>query len=309
MDNVSIVMATYNGEKYLREQIESILSSTYKDFELHITDDGSQDKTMEILEQYRRKYPDKIHIKRNEANMGAARNFLNAVMGMTSEYIMLCDHDDVWRMDKIARAIKRVKQMEVQFGKDTPIAVFTDAYVTDENLNIIHDSFFRSCRLNPRLTDLPHLLMENKLIGCTVMINQAVLRILQSGPLPARVKFHDHWLGLIAASAGRIGFIKEPTMLYRQHGSNVVGNRGYISYVADRVSNIRKQRKSLMELYMQAEEFAFLYGSHIEKGNLEIIRNFSRLHQYNFIKRRIMMIRYGYLKSGILRNIGLMIIA
>lgn len=308
MDNVSIVMTTYNGEKYLEEQINSILSSTYKDFELYIVDDGSQDNTMEILNRYKDKYPDKLHISRNETNLGVTLNFLNAISKTTSEYIMLCDQDDVWRPDKIARTLRRVKQMEVQFEKELPIAVFTDAYVVDEDLNIVHESFFRSGRLNPRLIDLPHMLMENKLIGCTVMINQGVRRILQSSSLPKRARFHDGWLGLIAASTGKIGFIKEPTMLYRQHGTNVVGNRSFISYILNRISNVRKQKRALSELYIQAEEFALLYHNFIDNRRLEIINRFSRLSKQNFIRRRITLIRYKYLKSGIIRNIGLMFI-
>ena len=252
MDNVSVVMATYNGEKYLEEQITSILSSTYKDFQLYIVDDGSQDNTLEIINRYMDKYPDKIHLSKNEHNLGVTLNFLNAVSKTSSEYIMLCDQDDVWKADKIAKTLRRVKQMEVQFGKELPIAVFTDAYIVDESLNIIHESFFNSGRLNPGLTDLPHLLMENKLIGCTVMINQALRQILQRRSLPERAKFHDGWLGLIAASVGKIGFIKEPTLYYRQHGANVVGNRGFVSYVMNRISNLKDQRRALSELYIQA---------------------------------------------------------
>ncbi|MDD4113671.1 MAG: glycosyltransferase, partial [Herbinix sp.] len=86
MDNVSVVMTTYNGEKYLEQQIVSILSSTYQDFELYIVDDGSQDNTMELLNQYKEKYPDKIHLSRNETNLGVTLNFLNAVSKTTSEY-------------------------------------------------------------------------------------------------------------------------------------------------------------------------------------------------------------------------------
>src|SRR5690554_3666064 len=122
MDMVTIVMATYNGEKYLEEQIDSILSSTYKDFKLYIVDDGSRDSTMEILNRYQKQYPDKIHVKRNETNMGVTLNFLNAISRTRSEYIMLYDQDDVWKKDKIAKTLKRVRQMEVQFGKDLPIA-------------------------------------------------------------------------------------------------------------------------------------------------------------------------------------------
>ena len=308
MDRVTIIMATYNGEKYLEEQIESILSSTYREFKLYIVDDGSKDSTMEILNRYKMRYPDIIHISRNETNMGVTLNFLNAIIKTTSEYIMLCDQDDVWKKDKIARTMKRMKQMEVQFGKDMPVAVFTDAYVTDSRLNIIHESFFRSGRLNPGLTDLPHMLMENKLIGCTVMINGAVRKILQSKPLPKHARYHDGWLGLIAASFGKISFIPEPTLFYRQHEGNVVGNRGFYAYIIDRISNLRKQKEALTALQAQAREFADLYRDYFDGRKLDLIMRFSNLSKESFIKRRLLILRYGYLKSGIIRNIGLILI-
>lgn len=308
MGMVSIVMATYNGEKYLEEQIESILSSTYQDFKLYIFDDGSKDSTMDILNNYQKQYPDKINISQNETNLGVTHNFLNAINRTTADYIMLCDQDDVWKKDKIARTLKRMRQMEVQFEKELPIAVFTDAHVVDSNLNMIHESFFLSGRLNPRLTDLSHLLMENKLIGCTVMINAALRKVLQSSCLPQKAKFHDGWLGLIASSLGKIGFIKEPTLLYRQHEANLVGNRNFISYILNRISNIGKQKKALLELQTQAGEFADLYQDLIEENKLELILTFSKLNQEGFLRRRILIIRNRYLKSGIIRNIGLMII-
>jgi len=301
-------MATYNGEKYLEEQIESILSSSYKEFKLYIVDDGSEDSTMEILKRYKKLYPDQIHISRNETNMGVTLNFLNAINNSTSDYIMLCDQDDVWMKDKIAKTLKRMKQMEVQFGKDIPVAVFTDALVTDSKLNIIHDSFFKSGRLNPRLTDLAHLLMENKLIGCTMMINGAVRRILQSRPLPENARFHDGWLGLIAAAIGKISFVPEPTLFYRQHAANVVGNRGFLAYVSDRVRNLKKQKDALYAQQSQAKEFADLYKDYIDESKLDLILRFSSLRKEGFLKRRIDIIRYGYLKSGLIRNIGLIII-
>ncbi len=309
MDMVSIVMATYNGNKYLGEQIDSILSSAYPEIKLYIVDDRSQDNTMEILNSYKEQYPEKIDISQNETNLGVNLNFLNAISKNTSDYIMLCDQDDVWKKDKVGKTLKKMKQMETQFGKNIPIAVFSDAYVVDSSLNIINQSFFGSGRLDPNHIDLPHLLMENKLIGCTLMINGELRRILQSNQLPKRAKFHDGWLGLIAASMGKIGFIKEPTLYYRQHEGNVVGNQHFISYIINRISNIRRQREALKELYVQAEEFAALYHSQIDKKKLKHIIRFSKLCQENFIRRRIMMLRYGYLKSGIIRNIGLIIIS
>lgn len=308
MGMVSIVMATYNGEKYLEEQIESILSSTYQDFELDIFDDGSKDSTMEILDRYQRQYPDKIFVSQNKTNLGVTHNFLNAVNRTTADYVMLCDQDDVWKKDKIARTLKRMRQMEVQFGKELPIAIFTDAHVVDSDLNILHESFFCSGRLNPRLTDLPHLLMENKLIGCTVMINGAIRKVLQSNNLPDKARFHDGWLGLIASSIGKIGFIKEPTLLYRQHEGNVVGDRGFLSYIINRIGNLRKQKKALLELQLQAGEFADLYSDFLDENKLDLMLKFSKLNEESFIARRIIIIRNGYLKSGIIRNIALLII-
>lgn len=308
MDKVTIVMATYNGEKYLEEQINSILSSTYKEIELHIVDDGSSDFTIEILNRYKSLYPDKIYISQNKTNMGVTLNFLNAISNTSTDYIMLCDQDDVWNKDKVAKTLKRMKQMEIQFGKKLPIVVFTDACVVDSRLNVIHESFFRSGRLNPGLTDLAHMLMENKLIGCTVMINGAVRRVLKSKPLPKKARFHDGWLGLIGASLGKISFIEEATLLYRQHELNVVGNRGFMSYVIDRVSSLKKQKEALLALQHQADEFVNLYHDLIRDKNMDLIRQFANLYKYGFIKRRLLIIKYKYLKSGIIRNIGLMII-
>lgn len=308
MDRVTVIMATYNGEKYIEEQIVSILTSSYKNITLYIVDDGSKDSTMEILNRFKKQYPDIIKISQNVTNLGVTQNFLNAINNTTSDYIMLCDQDDVWKKDKIEKTLKRMKQMEIQFGKDTPVAVFTDAYVTDSKLNIIHESFFRSGRLNPRLTDLAHLLMENKLIGCTVMINGALRNILQSKPLPKNARFHDGWLGLMAASFGKISFISEPTLYYRQHEANVVGNRGFLMYVLDRIGNIKKQKKALEALQIQAKEFAELYRDYLDDKKLELILRFSNLSKEGFLRRRLIIIKYGYLKSGIVRNIGLFII-
>jgi glycosyltransferase involved in cell wall biosynthesis len=308
MDMVSIVMTTYNGEKYLEEQIDSILKSSYINFKLYIVDDGSSDSTMEILGRYKSKYPDKLNVEQNKTNLGVTLNYLNAIVKTGTDYVMFCDQDDVWKKDKIAKTLKKMRQMEAQFGKDLPITVFTDANVVDSNLGLINKSFFQSGRLNPRLTDLNHLLMENKIIGCTLMINQAVRKVLQSNALPERARLHDGWIGLIAASMGKIGFVKEPTLLYRQHGANVVGNQSFFSYVLNRVGNIKSQKDSLHALYRQAEEFASLYGDLIDRDKLDIILRFSKLDQEGFIKRRISIIKYAYLKSGFIRNIGLMII-
>ena len=308
MSTVAIIMTTYNGEKFVGEQIDSILGSTYQDFELFIYDDGSKDNTMSILQEYEGRYPGKVHAYQNERNMGVTSNFLHALNRTTTDYVMLCDQDDVWKNYKIAITLKRLRHMEAQLGKDIPLAVFTDAMVVDGELNLRKDSFFCSGHLNPHKTDLAHLLMENKLIGCTVMVNAALRKILQSNHLPKSARYHDWWLGLIAASFGKIGFINDRTLLYRQHGGNVVGDRGFISYVKSRVTSIAKQREALLALEHQAEEFLHLYESMLSPENKEIIQRFAFLEQQNWLKKRAELFRYGYFKTGILRNIGLLLL-
>ncbi len=308
MSTVAIVMTTYNGEKYIEEQIKSILSSSYLDFELFIFDDGSKDSTLSILEHYKETYPDKINIVRNEQNYGVTMNFIQALAKMTTDYIMFSDQDDVWLPNKIGVSLKRMKHMEAQFSKEHPIAVFTDAQVVDQKLSTINPSFFGSGHLDPRKTDLAHLLMENKLIGCTVMVNAALRRKLQGNRLPLHARYHDWWVALIAASFGKIGFVEESTLLYRQHGNNMVGDSGFASYLKNRLSTLEKQREALTALYRQADEFLSIYGGQLSEDNRDILRSFSALKDLGFMKKRIAVVRNGFLKSGLVRNIGLLLI-
>ncbi|NLK74443.1 MAG: glycosyltransferase family 2 protein [Clostridiales bacterium] len=308
MNKITIIMTTYNGEKYVGEQIESILASPYSNFEISIYDDGSNDNTMGILRRYEELYPDIIQVHQNEQNMGVTLNFLNAICNTNSDYYMLCDQDDVWKPNKIPVTLKKMRQMEEQYGKNTPLAVFTDAVVVDKELNILHNSFFASSHMNPRRTDLPHLLMENKLIGCTVMFNASLRKILKSNHLPKEARFHDAWIGLIAASFGRIAYLNEATMLYRQHGNNVVGNVNFLAYIKDRITTINKQKINLLATQRQAAEFARIYGKKMDLDKRIIIGRFANLHKAGFVRKRCLILRHRYLKSGLVRNLGLMII-
>ncbi len=308
MSTVAIVMTTYNGEKYVEEQVKSILSSSYQDFELFVFDDGSKDSTLSKLERYEKEYPGQVRVIRNESNYGVTMNFIQALAKMTADYIMFSDQDDVWLPNKIGITLKRMRHMEAQLSKENPLAVFTDALVVDQNLSTINSSFFCSGHLNPRKTDLAHLLMENKLIGCTVMVNAALRKKLQGNRLPQHARYHDWWVALIAASFGKIGFVEESTLLYRQHGGNMVGDSGFAAYFKNRVSALKKQREALNALYQQADEFLNIYGSQLDEDTRRTIRLFSGLGKQGFLKRRVMAVRHGFLKSGLIRNIGLLLL-
>ncbi len=308
MSTVAIIMTTYNGERYVGEQIDSILASSYQEFELFIYDDGSKDSTLSILREYETKNPGKVHVIQNEKNLGVTLNFLQAICKTTMDYVMFCDQDDVWMPNKIALTLRRIRHMEAQLGEKTPLAVFTDAVVVDRELKVLFESFFHSNHLNPRRTDLPHILMENKLIGCTVMINKALRNILQSRSLPTKARFHDWWVALIATSMGKIGFVDEGTLLYRQHGNNVVGGADFYAYFKDRIKSLKQQREALKSLYRQADEFLNLYEDLLDEDCKDIMKRFAKMNQYNFLTKRKVLLQGGYLKTGFSRNIALMII-
>ncbi|MFH1195306.1 MAG: glycosyltransferase family 2 protein [bacterium] len=219
--NIDILLATYNGEKYLNQQIESILNQTCRDWRLLIRDDLSTDNTINIIKNYTSKYPDKIRlIEDDKGHLGLARNFGALLEAAQSEYIMFCDQDDIWLPNKIELIINVMKAAQ-QRNPDLPILVHTDLRVVDENLNVIADSFWKLVGIDPQTANnLDNLIIRNAVTGCAMMINRKAKEI--STPLPAEVKIHDWWIAMNVAKAGKILFVPVPSSLYRQHGGNVI---------------------------------------------------------------------------------------
>ena len=189
METIDIIMGTYNGEKYIREQIDSILKNTWEHWRLWVCDDGSTDKTKDIVKEYEERYPGKIFLKPNEQNKGAAINFLDAARKVTGEYVMFCDQDDYWLPEKIEATHTCIKEAEEKYGSHIPITVFTDARVVDENLNVLAESFHKSNQLDTSKLGLSHMLMENKMMGCTMMLNRALLDKMDI--FPKKVRMHS----------------------------------------------------------------------------------------------------------------------
>lgn len=307
MEQVSIVMASYNGESYIREQIDSIINNTYSDWKLEICDDGSLDGTISIIKEYVEKYPNRIFFHENDKNLGVVQNFLEGAKRAEGNYIMFADQDDVWLPEKISHTLEKMKEIE-QEDTEVPTVVFTDAKVVNERLEEIASSFHQISSLDTGKTDLPHLLMENKLIGCTMMFNQAVAKLLYE--LPQNARYHDWWIGLLAASMGRIAYLKEGTLLYRQHGNNEVGAQNFFSYVRGRLISLKKQKQALLENQKQAEEFLKIYEQteKLSASSKEVLYIFSTFSKRGFFYRKWMVWKGGYLKTGWIRNIGLLLL-
>ena len=187
---IAIIMGVYNGEKYIKEQIGSIIAGDCKDWKLFIFDDGSKDNTENIVKEFVRSYPDKIYFEKNRENLGAAGNFFNgtkrvkAELAPEAEYFCFSDQDDVWVEDKLSRSLAKIK--EIEGGR--PALVFSDVAITDKNLKVTADSYFKAEKVDNTKIALNYLLMENKFIGGTVMVNKvlvdAELKAEEKGLLP-----------------------------------------------------------------------------------------------------------------------------
>lgn len=221
---IDILMATYNGEKYIAEQIESIIKQSYTKWHLYIQDDCSTDATISIALGYQKKYPEKITVTENTQNSGSAKNNFFAMLNIAkSDYIMFCDQDDVWLPDKIKITHRRMLLAEQKFGKKHPVLVHTDVALVDEKLNVIAESLFKKEKwhFNKKIT-FWNSLIGNVVMGCTTEINKALLDKVKYNNLK-NIPMHDWWLGMCARYFGTEEVVKIPTMLYRQHNANNVG--------------------------------------------------------------------------------------
>lgn len=305
MENqVHIVMATYNGEKYVREQMDSLLSQTHKQLTIEVCDDGSTDGTVAIIREYMAKDTRvKLHV--NTQNCGYVKNFLTGIKRCQAPYVMLCDQDDIWREDKVAQTLRVMKEAEKEMsGK--PVLVFTDAECFDSDTKRTLGFFHETSHLDVKKVDTAHLFMENKCIGCTMMMNRAVLPYLEE--LPEEIRVHDWWLALICSHFGTIRYVPQATLRYRQHEGNQIGGSSFGGYLKKRLAHIREQRQALLLTYRQGAAFLHLFGTQMDKKQRIVAEQFAGMEQAGFFGRRCRILRHGFKKSGWVRNIGLLLL-
>ena len=302
---ISILMATYNGERFIKEQIESLLGQTVQNFKLYINDDKSTDSTFEVAQEYEKKHPEKIFVSQNEKNLGGAKqNFIQMMINHKDDYILLCDQDDVWLPDKIDKSLHKMKEMELQHDKSKPLLVYTDLTVVDENLNIISQSYFKTEDIYNKKKTLNKIVARNITTGCTVMYNRALADLIES--TPEHMIMHDWWLTLIACAFGELSTIFEPTVMYRQHSDNEIGviKVKTLSHMLHKLINYKEAKKVLNDTYAQATSFLNMYNYKLSKEQKEFLSAFCDIPNHNKITRWIMICRLGVLKKGILRKIS-----
>lgn len=235
---VCIILSTYNGKKYVCQQLDSIFQSAEDmDIFLYVRDDGSKDDTIQILEEYGRKNNVEIKIDAGE-NAGSARSFLLAIRNCPkADYYAFCDQDDVWLPKKIATAVKQIGDTE------QPILWCSDYQVTDANLNVILPS-----ALKQPIQDDVRSMFYNNVPGCTMVFNWALMQKMRMIEI-SEIRMHDIMAMNVALITGEIYFEKNPFVLYRQHGDNVLG-------YSHKKIKVRKWIKDKMHLIRCKENYS-----------------------------------------------------
>ena len=230
---IDILLSTYNGERYLKEQLDSLLGQTYKEFRILIRDDCSNDNTRSILESYKNKNEEKINLF-FEDNIGPKKSFLNLLKKSNSDYIMFCDQDDIWDQNKL-----QIMYDVIKTRNNVPTLLFCDLKVVDENLNVICDSFYDYQKIDRYKTSFFELNKKAVIPGCVMMLNRK-LKDLVIWKDANNITMHDSYISYIASYFGEIVYIDKKLNLYRQHGQNTVGAKeNSLSFYAKRILNYK----------------------------------------------------------------------
>lgn len=273
---VSILLATYQGEKHLPPLLESIFNQTMPHFTLWVRDDGSTDRTLSLLNDPR------IKILEGGKRLGAKDNFA-ALLAVPGDYFFFADQDDIWHKNKLEVMLKRLKEVDPA----TPFLLHSDLELIDEEGHLIHPSFWRYAHLHPeRSTTLNRLLPQNVVTGAATAFNATLKAKITT--LPPAALMHDHWLALAAAAFGRLEPLPLPLVQYRQHPHNTLG--------AKRL-NFRNALKRDDSSLKQAEAFLECYQRELSPEQIVLIKAFLSKNPLQYCKHRLF-------KQGFLRTVG-----
>lgn len=304
--NIAVLMATYNGEKYIEEQIESILNQTYKDFVIYIRDDNSTDSTNKIINEYTEKYPDKIiQVKDDKVARGACKNFMYLLEYVYKldkhEIYMFSDQDDFWLEDKVEITVNKYNNVD---NKEQPILIHTDLNVVDSKLEMINESFLKYSNLNSKCKEFNKYLIQNNVTGCTMLINSKLVDLIKFDITDIRM--HDWYFALVASAFGQVIFIDKPTIKYRQHGNNVLGAKKVkgISGIYNKLVKNNTIKEDLAKVFEQAESFKKSHYNILSEEKKKVINDFCEISSSNKVKKIVLINKNKFYKQGLVRVIG-----
>lgn len=233
---ISIALATHNGGRYIYKQLESIAKQSYKNIELVICDDASSDNTLEVINSFKGHL--KISIFRNDAVLGVIKNFEKAISICKGDFIALCDQDDIWEINKIQKLLNEIKNYDL---------ICSDASIIDSSEKKVANSWisYQLIEIPSERNQFQKIAFQNYALGCTILFSSDLVEHII--PIPIQAKGHDWWIALIAATKGKIKFIKDCLVQKRLHSSNVsilssdTFLKRFINYFSSRGRNLNRK--------------------------------------------------------------------
>ncbi|MBU1822740.1 MAG: glycosyltransferase family 2 protein [Bacteroidetes bacterium] len=309
---ISVALCTYNGEKYLPEQLESILSQTVPVNEIVVCDDGSNDATLAVLQKFASKAPFPIRVFQNEVNLGSTKNFEKCLSLCQGDYILLCDQDDRWRVDRVEKQIGYLRE-----HPDTD-AVFSNAIVIDGNSQPTPATIWGEIEF----TELPqkrwkagkaHEILFGGFVvtGATLALRRSCLARLMPFPVHVPKLIHDAWIALVLSLEKKIDFINEPLIFYRMHESQQVGFGAKVEPVRlkdrlrrdrnEKLAPIREKADDALQIHALLRQLPFVPKEKLARLNVRQ-RHFqlraslpeNRLLRVPYILREVMAGRYQH---------------
>ncbi len=292
---IDILLATYNGEKYLAEQLDSIIAQCSSHIRILIRDDGSSDTTPTLLEQYRSQYPHIITLVPFDTNKGATQNFNTLLSHSDADYIFFSDQDDIWEKDKITKTLAAFSNKD-----DVPQMYFSDLCKIDDKGDIICSSLYMDEKINPLYTSTHRLLMQNVPYGCTMAINRTLADL--AFPIPQEALLHDHWVALIASLFGEIQYIPTATIRHRIHDTNA--SRAASIHRKEQDASVKSKllnqnfHNYLRKLCRQAQAILLRYDDKISPAQRKLLEDFVRLEHQQGIPRKWNIIKNKFFKHA-----------
>ncbi|MFV3130231.1 glycosyltransferase family 2 protein [Niveispirillum sp. KHB5.9] len=301
--SIDILLATYNGARYLPEMLASLEAQQGADFRVLVRDDGSTDGTRTILADWAARRPGQVTLLPSDQPTGsAAGNFARLMAASSADYVLFADQDDLWRPAKVAATVAALRAGEAESGgTDRPVMAFCDLALVDGGGKPLYPSFRAFQGLDAVAgARFDRLLMNNVVTGCAMGVNRAALDIC--GTVPAEAEMHDWWLALICAGMGLVKVMPECLIDYRQHGGNVVGARHDtvldalpgLRRLSTIMANIKAYRAWLDRLYVQAAAFETRHGAQLPADRRAVLSAFAGLRRQGPIGRRWTVIRHGF---------------
>ncbi|HEY4011335.1 MAG TPA: glycosyltransferase family 2 protein [Acidobacteriaceae bacterium] len=303
---IQVLLATFNGERFLREQIDSILCQTYPAVQVLASDDGSRDATPEILREYATRFPETVQLLHGTPTGSAKSNFRRLMQASTAPYIAFADQDDVWLPQKLATELQAVHGLEQHHGASMPLLVFSDLEVVTAELRPMASSLWQRQQLQPaNIHRFPRLLMQNVVTGCTMLANRSLLELAQD--IPEEAAMHDWWIALVACAFGHAEYLEDKLVRYRQHSTNVLGAQTPVELrKLPRLRDHTNRRAQWEQIIVQARSFQRTYNTILPADAAATLLDLERVETSTSPFDRVWtMLRRGFLLTPLRATLAL----